>query len=59
MELSDISTWMRINKLSDNPNKKTVYMINGHPRKINKTEVHEPLRMNGSDIKRVTNTKLL
>ena len=59
MELSNISTWMRINKLSANP-KKTEYMIIGHPRKINKIEVHEPLRLNDSDIKqRVTNTKSL
>ena len=34
-------------------------MIIGHPRKINKIEVHEPLTLNDSDIKRVTNTKLL
>ena len=58
MELSSISTWMRINKLSANP-KKTEYTIIGHPRKINKIEVHEPLRLNDSDIKRVTNTKSL
>ena len=58
MELSNISTWMRMNKLSAN-SKKTAYMIIGHPRKINKVEVHEPLRLNDSDIKRVTNTKSL
>ena len=58
MELSNISTWMRINKLSANP-KKTEYMIIGHPSKINKIEVHEPLRLNDSDIKRMTNTKSL
>ena len=58
MELSSISTWVRINKLSANP-KKTEYMIIGHPRKINKIEVHEPLRLNDSDIKRVTNIKSL
>ena len=34
-------------------------MIIGHPRKINKIEVHEPLRLNDSDIKRMTNTKSL
>ena len=34
-------------------------MITGHPRKINKIEVQEPLRLNYYDIKRVTNTKSL
>ena len=50
MELSNISTWMRINKLSANP-KITEYIIIGHARKINKIEAHEPLRLNDSDIK--------
>ena len=58
MELPNISTWMRINKLSANP-KKTEYMISGHLGKVNKIEIHEPLRLNDSDIKRVTNTKSL
>ena len=58
MELSNISTWMQINKLSANP-KITEYMIIGHSRKINEIEAHEPLRLNDSDIKRVTNTKSL
>ena len=34
-------------------------MIIGHPRKINKIEVHEPLRLNDSDLKQVMNTKSL
>ena len=58
MELSNISTWMGINKLNANP-KKTECMIIGHPRKINNIEVHEPLRLNDYDIKRVTNSKSL
>ena len=58
MELSNISSWMRINKLSANP-KKAEYMTIGQPRKINKIEVYEPLRLNDSDIKRVTDTKSL
>ena len=33
--------------------------IIGHPRKINKIEVNEPLRLYDSDIKRATNTKAL
>ena len=56
MELSSVSTWMRINKLSANP-KKTYYMIIGYPWKTSKIEVHEPLRLNDCDIKRVKNTK--
>ena len=58
MELSNVSTWMQINKLSSY-HKNTEGMIIGHPRKINEIEVHEPLRLNDSDIKRVTNTKSL
>ena len=56
--MSNISTWMLINKLSTNP-KKTEDMIIGHPRNINKFEVHQPLRLNDSDIQQVTNTKSL
>ena len=48
-ELINISEWMRLNKLSANP-KKTEYMIIGHPRRTNKVEVHETLRLNDSDI---------
>ena len=47
-----------MNKLSDNP-KKTECMMIGHSRKTNRTEEHETLRLDGSDIKRVTNTKSL
>ena len=34
-------------------------MIIGHPRKMNKIEGQETLRLNDSDTKRVTNTKSL
>ena len=34
-------------------------MIIGHPRRTNKVEIHETLRLNGSDIKRVKKTKSL
>ena len=57
-ELINISEWMRLNKLSANP-KKTEYMIIGHPRRINKVEVNETLRLNDSEIKRVKKTKSL
>ena len=34
-------------------------MIIGHPRRTNKVEIHERMRLNGSDIKRVKKTKSL
>ena len=55
-ELRNISEWMRINKLSANP-EKTEYMIIGHPRRTNKVEISQPLHLNDSEIKRVTKTK--
>lgn len=58
-ELTHISEWMRINKLSANPQKKTEYMVIRHPSKTNKEEIHDSLRLNGSDIKRVKKPKSL
>ena len=57
-EIMNISEWMRINKLSINP-QKTEYMIIGHPRRTNKISSHEPLMLNGAEIKRVKETKSL
>ena len=57
-ELRNISEWMRVNKLSANPDK-TEYMIIGHPRRTNKVEISQPLHLNDSEIKRVTKTKSL
>ena len=57
-ELTHISKYMRLNKLSANP-QKTEYMIIGHPRRAKKVEVHETLKLNGSDIKQVKKTKSL
>ena len=57
-ELLSISEWMRINKLTANP-KKTEYMLIGHPRKVNKMDVCEPLILNNSEIKRAKKTKPL
>ena len=54
----NISKWMRINKLSINP-QKTEYMIIGHPRRTNKILSHEPLMLNGAEIKHVKETKPL
>ena len=47
-ELLNISEWMKINKLTANP-KKTEYMLIGHPRKVNKLDVSEPLILNNSE----------
>ena len=57
-ELQNSSEWMRINKLSANP-KKTEFMFIGHPRRINKIETLDPLKLNGTEIKRVRKTKSL
>ena len=57
-ELFNLSEWMRINKLSPNP-EKTEYMIIGHSRKLNTLNTSNPLTINGTDIKRVTKTKSL
>ena len=46
---------MRINKLTAHP-KKTEYMLIGHPRKVNKLDVSEPLILNNSEIKRAKRT---
>ena len=43
----NISEWMRINRLTANP-KKTEYMLIGHPGKVNKLDVSEPLMLNNS-----------
>lgn len=56
-ELLNISEWMIINKLSPSP-AKTEYMIIGHSRKVNALNISNALTLNGSDIKRVTKTKL-
>ena len=45
-ELAQISEYMRLNELSANP-QKTEYMIIGHPRRANKVEINEALRLNG------------
>ena len=57
-ELSNISEWMRLNKLSANP-QKTEYMFIGHPNRTNKITEQEKLKLNGSEIKRVKKTKSL
>ena len=57
-EMMNVSEWMRINKLSINT-QKTEYMIIVHPRRTDKMLSHESLTLNGSEIKRVKETKSL
>ena len=49
---------MRVNELTVNP-KKTEYMFIGYPCRINKIETLAPLKLNGTEIKRVRKTKSL
>ena len=55
-QLSNLSEWMRVNKLSPNP-KKNEFMIKGHPLKTKNLELPEVLKLINSDIKRVDKTK--
>ena len=56
-ELENFSEWMRINKLSANPTK-TVFILIGHPRRINKIETLAPQKFNGTEIERVKKLNL-
>ena len=57
-ELDNISEWMRLSKLSANP-QKTEYMFIGHPNRTNKLTEQEELKLDGSEIKRVKKTNSL
>ena len=57
-EMINLSEWMRINKLSPNP-QKTAFMVIGHPRKTKHPDLPESLKLNNHRIKRVTKTKSL
>ena len=57
-ELLNISEWLRVNKLSPNPSK-TEYLIIGHPRKTKDVNIPNGLKLNDSEIKRVSKTKSL
>ena len=57
-ELLNISEWLRVNKLSPNPSK-TEYLIIGHPRKTKDVNIPNGLKLNESEIKRVSKTKSL
>ena len=57
-ELANIAEWMRVNKLSPNP-QKTEFMIIGHPFSTKNPELPETLELNGSEVKRVERIKYL
>ena len=57
-EMLNLSEWMRINKLSPNP-QQTEFMIIGHPLKAKHPSFLESLVLNNHNIKRVTQTKSL
>ena len=56
--LSNLSEWMRVNKLGPNP-KKTEFMVTGHLLKTRNLDLPEMLKLNNSHIKRVDKTKFL
>ena len=57
-ELANIVEWMRVNKITPNP-QKTKFMIIGNSLCTRKPELPETLELNGSEIKRVEKTKYL
>ena len=57
-ELSNLSEWMRLNKLGPNP-KETEFMIMGHPLKTKNLDLPEVLKLNNCDVKRVDKAKSL
>ena len=57
-EMINLSEWMKINKLSPNP-QKTEFMVIGHPRKTKHPDLPESLMLNNHRIKRVTKAKSL
>ena len=57
-ELSNLSEWMRLNKLSPNPQKKE-FMIMGHPLKTKTLDLPEVLKLNNCDVKGVDKTESL
>ena len=57
-EMLNLSEWMRINKLSPNP-QRTEFMIIGHPLKAKNRSLPEGLALNNHNIKKVRQTKSL
>ena len=57
-ELANIAEWMRVDKLSPNP-QKNEFMIIGHPLSTRKLELPDTLELNSSEIKRVEKAKYL
>ena len=57
-ELLNISDWLRVNKLSANP-QKTEFMVIGHQCKVNEIKELPSLKLNDSKVKRVGKVKSL
>ena len=57
-KMINLSEWMRINKLSPNP-QKTEFIVIGHPHKTKHPDLPESLMLNNHGIKRVTKQSLL
>ena len=57
-ELANVAEWMRVNILSPNP-QKTEFIIIGHPLSTRKPELPETLKLNGTEIKSLEETKYL
>ena len=57
-EMLNLSEWMRINKLSPNP-QKIEFMVIGHPLKAKYSSLPESLVLNNHNVKRVMQTKSL
>ena len=54
----NISDWLRVNKLSANP-QKTEFMVIGHRRRVNEIKELPSFKLNDSEIKRVGKVKSL
>ena len=57
-ELANIAEWMRVNKLSPNP-QKTEFMNIGYPPSTRKPELPDTLKLNGSEVKGGDKTKYI
>ena len=54
----NINDWLRVNKLSANP-QKTEFMVIGHQRRVNEIKELPSLKLNDSEIKRAGKVKSL
>ena len=56
-ELANIAEWMRVNKVSPNP-QKTKFMIIGHTFSTRKPELPEKRKLDGSERKRLEKNQI-